>query len=72
MLGTLSGLETVEPTDADVKEALAAMAIDDYGNSRLNYFIQVYRAGDFPIYADYAIHRATEALAGPRQIIVTK
>ena len=62
----------MEPTDADVKEALAAMAVDDHGNSRLNYFVQVYRAGDYPIYADYAIHRATEVCAGPRQIIVTK
>jgi hypothetical protein len=35
-------------------------------------FVQVYRAGDFPFYADYAVHRATEVLAGPRQIVVTK
>jgi hypothetical protein len=70
--GSLPGLTTAEPTDADVKEALEGMEIDDMGESRLNYFIQIYRAGDYPIYADYAIHRATEALAGPRQIVVTK
>lgn len=70
--GTLPGLETVEPTDADIQEALSAMAILDDGKSRLNYFLQVYRAGDFPVYADYAVFRATEVLAGPRQIVVTK
>ena len=72
MGGSLPELESVEPTDADVKEALAAMDIDDSGESRLNYFVQIYRASDFPFYADYAIHRASEELAGPRQIIVTK
>lgn len=70
--GTLPGLETVEPSDVDVQEALSAMEIEEDGTSRLNYFIQVYRAGDYPVYADYAIHRATEVLAGPRQIVVTK
>ena len=62
----------MEPTDADVKEAVAAMDIQDDGSSKLNYFIQAYRAGDFPFYADYAVHRASEPLAGPRQIVVTK
>jgi len=62
----------VEPTDEDVKEALAAMEIEDDGSTKLNYFVQVYRAGDYPVYADYAAHRAGEELAGPRQIIVTK
>jgi NAD(P)-dependent dehydrogenase (short-subunit alcohol dehydrogenase family) len=70
--GSLPELESITPTDADVKEALAAMDIDDAGETRLNYFVQLYRASDFPFYADYAVHRATEVLAGPRQIIVTK
>ena len=70
--GSIAGLESLEPTDVDVKEAISAMDIDDNGESRLNYFVQIYRANDFPIYSDYAIHKATEALAGPRQIIVTK
>ena len=48
------------------------MAIQDDGSTKLDFFIQAYRAGDFPFYADYAVHRATEALAGPRQIVVTK
>ena len=62
----------MEPSDADVKEALSAMEINEDGSSRLNYFVQVYRASDYPVYADFAIHRATETLAGPRQIVVTK
>ena len=70
--GSLPGVKAVEPTDEDVQEALAGMEIDESGNSRINYFLQVYRAGDFPVYADYAIHRASEELAGPRQIVVTK
>ena len=70
--GTLPELETVKITDQDVKEALNAMDIDKEGESRLNYFVQVYRASDFPFYESYAIHRASEVLAGPRQIVVTK
>ena len=70
--GSLPGIETAQPTDADVKEALTAMAIQDDGTTKLDYFVQAYRAGDFPFYADYAVHRATEPLAGPRQIVVTK
>ena len=70
--GSLPGLTTVDPTDADVKEALSAMEIAEDGTSRLNFFVQVYRAGDYPIYADYAVHRATEELAGPRTVVVTK
>lgn len=70
--GSLPGLESVAATEADVKEALGAMNIDDNGDSRLNYFIQAYRANNFPFYEDYAVHRASEVLAGPRQIIVTK
>ena len=72
LTGSLPGIETAEPTDADVKQALSAMAIQDDGSTTLDYFVQVYRAGDFPFYADYAVHRATEPLAGPRQIVVTK
>jgi hypothetical protein len=63
---------SLKVTDADVKEAIAAMDIDESGESKLNYFVQVYRASDYPFYADYAVHRASEELAGPRQIIVTK
>lgn len=70
--GKLPGFETVEATDADVKTALSAMAIQEDGSTTLDFFIQAYRAGDFPFYADYAVHRATEALSGPRQIVVTK
>jgi len=71
--GELPGLDAVgKPTEADVKEALSAMDIDENGESRLNYFVQVYRASDYAFYADYAIHKASEPLAGPRQIVVTK
>jgi len=71
--GKLPGMMSIEPTDEDVKEALAAMALGEGSNdARLNYFLQIYRASDYPVYADYAIHRATEELSGPRQIIVTK
>lgn len=70
--GTLPGLTAAPATDADVKEALNGMAIQDDGSTKLDYFVQAYRAGDFPFYADYAVHRATEVLAGPRQIVVTK
>ena len=62
----------MEPTESHVQEALSAMEIQDDGSSTLNYYIQVYRAGDYPVYADYAVHRASEELAGPRQIVVTK
>lgn len=71
-LGSLPGLTAVAATDADVQEALNGMAIQDDGSTKLDYFVQAYRAGDFPFYADYAVHRATEELAGPRQIVVTK
>jgi len=71
-IGKLPGFETVEPTDADVNEALSAMELEEDGSSRLNYFLQVYRASDYPVYADYAIHRSQEELSGPRQIVVTK
>lgn len=70
--GQLPDLETVIPTDEDIQEALSAMEIEEDGTSRLNYFLQLYRASDYPIYEEYAIHRATEELPGPRQIIVTK
>lgn len=71
--GTLPGLDAIgTPTHADVRTAVQAMEIGDNGTSALNYFIQVYRAGDWPVYEDYAIHRAKEPLSGPRQIVVTK
>lgn len=71
--GSLPGLTEIQkPADVDVTTALQGMAIDDDGNSKLNYFIQVYRAGDWPVYQDYAIHRAKEPLSGPREIVVTK
>lgn len=65
-------MDAVKPTDSDVKEALSAMELEDDGSSTLNYFLQVYRASDYPVYAEYAIHRSQEELSGPRQIIVTK
>ena len=70
--GSLPGVDTLEPKEEDVKAALAAMDIGDDGSTKLNYFIQNYRANDFAFYGDYALHRAKEPLAGPRQIIVTK
>eukprot|EP00522_Entomoneis_paludosa_P009582 CAMPEP_0172447420 /NCGR_PEP_ID=MMETSP1065-20121228/6738_1 /TAXON_ID=265537 /ORGANISM="Amphiprora paludosa, Strain CCMP125" /LENGTH=495 /DNA_ID=CAMNT_0013198721 /DNA_START=134 /DNA_END=1621 /DNA_ORIENTATION=+ len=70
--GKLPGMDSVETTDADVKTALSAFDMDDAGKTKLNYFVQSYRASDFPFYAAYAIHRANEILAGPRQIVVLK
>jgi len=70
--GSLPGFTSVETTPEDVSTALTSMDMKEDGSSDLNHFVQVYRAGDFPIYADYAVHRATEVLAGPRQIVVTK
>lgn len=70
--GNLPGYDSVTVTEEHVQQAISAMDIQDDGLSILNYYIQVYRAGDYPVYADYAIHRASEELAGPRQIIVTK
>lgn len=69
-IGSLPGFESVEPTDEHVQEALAAMELEDDGSSRLNYFIQVFRSGDYPIYEDYAVHRNAEGT--PFQIVVTK
>lgn len=71
--GSLPGLDEIQkPSDADVQTALKGMEIGDDGTSSLNYFIQVYRASDWPVYEDYAVHRAKEPLSGPRQIVVTK
>lgn len=71
--GSLPGLtEIKKPKEEDINTALGGMAIGDDGTSALNYFIQVYRAGDWPIYEAYAIHRAKEPLSGPRHIVVTK
>lgn len=71
-IGKIPGLESVEPTPADVKEALAAMKIVGRDNSKLNFFLQLYRASDFPFYEHYGVHRSQEPLSGPRQLIVTK
>ena len=71
--GSLPGLTEIQkPTEGDISTALKGMEIGDDGSSKLNYFIQVYRAGDWPVYEDYAVHRAKEPLSGPRQIVVTK
>lgn len=70
--GELPGFESVTVASADVDEALDAMNVKEDGTSDLNYFVQVYKAGDHPFYADYAVHRAKEPLSGPRQIVVTK
>jgi hypothetical protein len=71
--GSLPGLTEIQkPSEADVSTALKGMEIGDDGSSKLNYFIQVYRASDWPVYEDYAIHRAKEPLSGPRTIVVTK
>lgn len=70
--GELPGLQTVEPTDQDVQHALSAMDIDDDGKTILNYFVQSYRANDFPFYADYAVHLKSQPMAGPREFIVLK
>lgn len=72
MGGSLPELPTAADKDADVKEALAAMDIDDNGETRLNFFVELYRANDFPFYADYGVFKATEELPPARQIIVTK
>eukprot|EP00590_Aulacoseira_subarctica_P009058 CAMPEP_0172436050 /NCGR_PEP_ID=MMETSP1064-20121228/71510_1 /TAXON_ID=202472 /ORGANISM="Aulacoseira subarctica , Strain CCAP 1002/5" /LENGTH=578 /DNA_ID=CAMNT_0013184433 /DNA_START=92 /DNA_END=1829 /DNA_ORIENTATION=- len=69
---SLPGHKSVELKTDDVHTALSAMEVQDDGSSKLNFFVQVYRAGDFPVYESYAIHRATEPLSGPRQIVVTK
>mmetsp|Transcript_30070 Transcript_30070/g.82578 ORF Transcript_30070/g.82578 Transcript_30070/m.82578 type:complete len:510 (+) Transcript_30070:87-1616(+) len=69
----IAGFESVmEPEDKDISEALSAMDIDEAGNTRVNFFVQSYRASDFPFYGDYAIHRANEVCSGPRNIIVLK
>jgi len=69
----LPGLpKPLEPTSADVNNALDALQMDDMGNTKLKFLVQVYRAIDFPIYEQYAIHRASEVCSGPRQIVVLK
>ena len=70
--GSLPGLGTVQVSPEDVSSALDAMRIDSSGSSKINFFIQVYRACDFQSYEDYAIHKATEPLSGPRVKVVTK
>lgn len=71
--GALPGLDEIgPPSEADVRTAVEAMALGDDGESTLNYFVQVYRASDYPVYEDYALFRAKEPLSGPRAIVVTK
>lgn len=70
--GELPGFETVQVTDADVQQALSAMDIDENGNTILNFFVQCYRANDFPFYADYAVFRKGERMSGPREFLVLK
>ena len=71
--GSLDGLSSVNVSKEDVSAALDAMRIDsNTGDSKLNFFVQVFRACDFQSYEDYAIHKATEPLSGPREKIVTK
>lgn len=72
MGGALPELPSAEATEADVKAALAAMDIDENGDTSLNFFVELYRSNDFPFYADYAVFKATEELPPPRQVIVTK
>lgn len=72
MIGELPGFETVQPSDEDVKKVLEAMTEPEDSPTALNFFIEAYRANDFPVYASYAAFRSTEPLAGPRQYIVTK
>jgi NAD(P)-dependent dehydrogenase (short-subunit alcohol dehydrogenase family) len=72
MGGSLPGLTSAKETPADVQTALAAMDIDENGETSLNFFVELYRANDFPFYADYAIYKASEELPGARQIVVTK
>jgi hypothetical protein len=52
MGGSLPGLTTAKETDVDVKEALAAMDIDDNGETKVNFFVELYRSNDFPFYGD--------------------
>merc|ERR1711862_952257 len=75
VIGTtpLPGLPNpLDPTSEDVTTGLNALQMNETGKSKLNFLVQVYRAVDFPIYEQYAIHRASEVLAGPRQIVVVK
>jgi hypothetical protein len=65
-------MKSVELAKGDVQNAISAMKIDDEGECNLNFFLQKFLAGNFPVYEAYAIHRASEPLSGPRSIIVTK
>ena len=71
-LADLKEAAPVTATEADVQTALQAMDVQEDGSTALNFFVQTYRAVDFPFYADYAVHQASEEMAGPRQIVVTK
>ena len=72
MGGKLPGLPTAKEEKVDVDAALAAMDIDEKGETKLNFYVELYRSNDFPFYADYAIFRATEELPPARHVIVTK
>lgn len=69
---SLPNLKSVQVDKSDVQTALSAMEVDEEGNSKLNFFMHIYRASDFPIYESYAIHKASQPLAGARQIVVMK
>ncbi|KAL7562095.1 hypothetical protein ACA910_019844 [Epithemia clementina (nom. ined.)] len=70
--GDLPGFQTLAVTEADVQHALSSMDIDEQGQTILNFYIQSYRANDFPFYADYAVFRKNEPMTGPREYIVLK
>lgn len=70
--GALPEMTSVDVTGEDVAAALDAMRMDEEGASQLNFLVQVFRAGDYQSYEDYAIHKATEPLSGPRVKVVTK
>jgi hypothetical protein len=48
------------------------MDVDDNGETKVNFFVELYRSNDFPFYGDYAVFKATEELPPARQVIVTK
>uniref|UniRef100_A0A7S2JVD4 Uncharacterized protein n=1 Tax=Leptocylindrus danicus TaxID=163516 RepID=A0A7S2JVD4_9STRA len=70
--GALPEMKSVDVTSEDVSAALDVMRVDEDGSSKLNFLVQVFRAGDYQSYQDYAIHKATEPLSGPRVKVVTK
>ncbi|KAL3782692.1 hypothetical protein ACHAWO_010815 [Cyclotella atomus] len=70
--GALPGFTSVSANEEDVQTALDAMAIGEDGEeAKLNYFVQVYRANDFPAYEAYGVFRAGEECT-LRSVVVTK